>query len=143
MNDPAVAHHTQHANANDAIASIQAVIGVTNSTVATSINYKLNQLQAKTSLTLSNKLKTAAYAIEPQDYFIRVDATAASVDITLPAASTSIGKVFVIKKVDSSANPVILKTSGTDLIDTFLTQELATQGNKITVIANESGWNVV
>lgn len=143
MNDPAVAHHTQHANANDAIRAVETAIGITGSTDANSINYKLSALQARTGVTVSNLLKTANYAIGAQDYFIRVDASAAEVEITLPPVLISVGRVYIVKKVDASANSVVVKTTGAELIDSFLTQPLLLQHDKITVVSNGTSWNII
>lgn len=143
MNDPAVAHHIQHANANDAIRAVETAIGITGSTDATSINYKISALQARTGVTVSNVLKTANYALDAQDYFVRVDAGAAEVEILLPPALSSLGRVYIIKKVDNSANNVVVKTTGAELIDSFLTQPLLLQHDKITVVSNGTGWNII
>ena len=143
MNDPAVAHHTQHANVNDALEAVETVIGITGSADVNSINYKVAALQGKTSVTASNLLKTADYSIGQQDYFIRVDATSAIVEITLPPALASLGKIFIIKKVDASINEVLVKTTGAELIDSFLTQTLPLQQDKITVISNGISWNII
>lgn len=40
--DTMVAHATQHADANDAIEALEAAVGVTNSAVATSLQYRVN-----------------------------------------------------------------------------------------------------
>jgi hypothetical protein len=47
MSDPGVAHHRQHANANDAIVQIQRKIGTDSSTDPLSIDSKLTQLQLR------------------------------------------------------------------------------------------------
>ena len=143
MNDPAVAHHTQHANVNDAIEAVETAIGITGSADVNSINYKVAVLQAKTSVTVSNLLKTANYSIGQQDYFIRVDATSDIVEITLPPVLASVGKVFIVKKVDASVNDVVIKTTGAELIDSFLTQTLPLQHDKITIVSNGISWNII
>ena len=42
-NDELVGHAAQHANANDAIEALENVVGVTGSTDANSLTYKLNE----------------------------------------------------------------------------------------------------
>lgn len=46
-----------------------------------------------------------------------VDATSGSLTMTLPTAASSTGKVFYIKKIDSSANSVIIDGAGAETID--------------------------
>ena len=48
-NDELVGHAAQHANANDAIEALENVVGVTGSTDANSLTYKLNTLQTTVS----------------------------------------------------------------------------------------------
>jgi hypothetical protein len=47
LNDPAVAHHKQHSNANDAIEAIQNKVGINDSTDITSLDYKVRSLQVR------------------------------------------------------------------------------------------------
>ena len=56
-------HATQHANANDAIEALQAKVGVDSSAVATSLDYKVAQLElGSTVYTISDG---AAFEIDP------------------------------------------------------------------------------
>ena len=48
-NDELVGHAAQHANANDAIEALETVVGVTNSTDANSLTYKISELQSTVS----------------------------------------------------------------------------------------------
>lgn len=45
LGDPGVVHHEQHANSNDAIEAIQAKLGADNSSVVTSIDYRVRSLE--------------------------------------------------------------------------------------------------
>lgn len=44
LNSPS--HSTQHANANDAIEALQAKVGVDNSNVTTSLDYKIRNIES-------------------------------------------------------------------------------------------------
>jgi len=65
--------------------------------------------------------KTANYTVLTTDWAntntltITVDASAGAVTITLPAASTTAGKIINIKKMDSSANTVTVNGGGTNI----------------------------
>jgi hypothetical protein len=72
--------------------------------------------------------KTASFTASDA-YFYPVDATAGSVVVTLPPASTTMGKKYVIKKVDSTANTVVITadTGLPDLIDGVASKTISTQ----------------
>jgi uncharacterized membrane protein len=78
---------------------------------------------------------TAAYTVEDDYYYIRVDATAGAVTVTLPVASKKLGRSILIKKVDSSGNAVTVSRQGTDTIEGSNTVSLAAQWNKTLVVA--------
>lgn len=59
---------------------------------------------------------TADYTIQPNDCFIRCDATNGPISVFLPAASGS-GRPLQISKRDASANAVTIKALGNDLIN--------------------------
>lgn len=46
MNDTLVPHDLQHTNINDAMAAVQAALGITGSVLSTSVQYKLAQKQS-------------------------------------------------------------------------------------------------
>lgn len=87
----------------------------------------LTVLGTSNTATVSNKTfnglkfavasKTADYTATASDVVILVDATAGAVTITLPAASTSIGTLLRIKKVDASINGVAIVAGGADTIE--------------------------
>lgn len=49
--DVGVEHHIQHSNANDAIEALEAKVGVDNSEVTTSLDYKVRNKQQKIQIT--------------------------------------------------------------------------------------------
>ena len=65
---------------------------------------------------------------------ILVDASGGAVTITLPPITRD-GKVFDIKKVDSSANAVTVDGDGTEPIDDGLTAVLTAQYEDISIMA--------
>ncbi len=66
-------------------------------------------------------------------YFYPVDATAGAVNVTLPKCTLSLGKKYVIKKTDASANTVTIlaDTSTPDLIDGAASKILTNQYDTI------------
>lgn len=71
--------------------------------------------------------------IASNDYFYPVDATAGAITVTLPKASVSLGKKYVIKKTDASANAVtiVANTDTPDLIDGAASKTLTSQYDTI------------
>lgn len=84
--------------------------------------------------------KTADYTATASDYMIVVDASGGDVTITLPTASTVYRREYVIKKIDSSANSVIIASSS--LIDGASSFTIYSQYYSIKVKSDSSTWHV-
>lgn len=89
-----------------------------------------------TSVSINTTLTTAHYTL-------RVDASGGSRTITLPLASSVTGRIFVIKKIDSTGNTVVLDANGSELIDGQANQTLASQYAGLTVQSNGTGWDIL
>lgn len=89
--------------------------------------------------------KTANYIATETDEFIAVDATGGAVTIALPAvASTRVGKVYTVKKVDSSGNAASINPNGSETIDgSATTLDITTQWAALTIINTGSAWLIV
>jgi hypothetical protein len=77
------------------------------------------------------------------DHTKLVDATGSAVTIDLPAAAGCVGRIYVIKKIDSSINAVTVDASGGELIDGATTYSLATQNKYVSIQSNGSAWYVI
>lgn len=75
----------------------------------------------------ATNLTATALTLDKAHHVILSDATAGAVTLTLPDAASVEGKVFVIKKVDATANTVTIAAAGTDLIDGVATKVIAAQ----------------
>lgn len=84
--------------------------------------------------------KSANYTATSSDSVLLCDATSASFTITLPAAASSSGKTFTIKKTDSSANTVTIDANASETIDGALTQIIAAQYNSVSILCDGSQW---
>ena len=69
--------------------------------------------------------KTSSYTATENDHTILVNATSAAVTIRLPR--TAKARVYVVKKIDSSANAVTIDPEGSQTIDGATTLVLSTQ----------------
>jgi len=71
------------------------------------------------------------------------DATAGNITITLPTATPAIsGRLYNIKKVDASANTVIIAPT-TSTIDGLASKTITVQWNNICVVTDGNQWYIV
>ena len=87
--------------------------------------------------------KTANYTALQSDDVILGDATSGAITITLPTAVGFSGKVFNIKKTDSSINSVTIATTSSQTIDGALTAPLISQYQSLTLVSNGTNWSVL
>ena len=112
-------------------------------------NVTLNGVVNVTSLVLNGSFasalntKSTSATLTVADSTVLADANAAPVTITLPLATNSSGRVYNIKKVDSTANKVTVAVSGSDSIDGNSTLILFSQYQFIVLVSNgTNGWVV-
>lgn len=87
--------------------------------------------------------KSANYTATSADHTILVDASGAARTITLPAASGASGRIYVIKKTDSSANTVTIDANASETIDGALTQVISTQYVALMIQCNGTSWWII
>jgi hypothetical protein len=83
--------------------------------------------------------KTADYVATLEDETLLVDATAGDVDITLPPAASSQGKILRVKKMDGSANVVNIIGTIDGATDDVLDQQYAA----LTMLSIGSEWSIL
>jgi len=71
---------------------------------------------------------------------VLADATVGAITITLPTAVGISGSLYMIKKIDSSANAVTVDANGSQTIDGILTEVLQRQWDKVSVQSNGANW---
>lgn len=71
---------------------------------------------------------------------VKVDASGGAVVITLPAAAGAAGRLYYIKKTDSSANTVTVDGNGAETIDGNATLVLYNQNNAVCVQSDGTNW---
>jgi hypothetical protein len=87
--------------------------------------------------------KTTSYTATAEDYTIRCNAVGASMTVNLPAAASSTGLIYNIKKVDSSANFVRIDGNASELVEDATTQDLLRQGENLMIHCNGTSWDVL
>ena len=86
--------------------------------------------------------KSAGYTMSLTDFMVTVDATGAAVTITLPAASGNAGLTYVIKKIDSSVNNVVIDGNAAETIDGVATVSLSAQYEAKMIVCDGTNWFV-
>jgi hypothetical protein len=100
-------------------------------------------MDVRGSVSKAFSVKTANYTLTDLDYSLFVNANSGSITISLPAASTCAGRVYIVKKIDSSSNNVVLDADGSELIDSISSFTLIVQNQSVTVQSDGSGWWII
>jgi hypothetical protein len=89
---------------------------------------------------------TANYKMAATDFGVLANASSKAFKVTLPPASTANGMLVFVNKIDSSANVVTVKTSGTDKIEGKASEKLSKEYAGMTLIADGNtpgNWYIV
>lgn len=104
---------------------------------ATRLTSASTRFTTNTSLTGTTTLTVSSNTVQ------KGDASGGAFTVTLPAASLS-GRIFIIKKADSSGNAITISRAGSDTIDGATSYSLSAQYQSVTLIADGgTGWMVV
>lgn len=87
--------------------------------------------------------KTATYTALDTDHVILCDASTGAFTITLPASAGRTGRMYYIKKIDSSDNPVTIDPNASELLDGGLTAVLTSQYISLTIVCDGSNWHIL
>jgi len=95
------------------------------------------------SLAIPTIAKTANYTVTVSDHIILADASSTAFIVTLPAASGVAGRMYHIKKTDSSANAVTVDGNASETIDGGTTATIAAQFESIQIVCDGSNWHII
>lgn len=93
--------------------------------------------------------KTADYTADPADEMILVDATSGNVVVTLTASPGAIRNArrlaprLTIKRIDDSANTVMISQNASETIDGETSQTLASQYDALTLVTDLTNWHII
>jgi hypothetical protein len=87
--------------------------------------------------------KTADYTVQSQDYIIFASAAIANVNITLPSAVGLEGKQYIIKKVDTTRNEVVVLTVNSETIDNESSLVIKTPMASLYVVSDNINWWII
>jgi hypothetical protein len=86
---------------------------------------------------------TTTYTALATDSIILCNATTAAFTVSLPTAVGITGRVYTIKKTDSSAHAVTVDPNGSQTIDGQLTFPLAFQYEYIAIVSDGANWQII
>lgn len=109
-----------------------------------SIAYLLNMRALPAALpTLAISTKTGAYTLVDGDHIILADANSAGFTLTLPTAVGRAGLVFHVKKVDATANAVVIDGNGSETIDGATTRSITIQHETVSIVSDGANWHIL
>ncbi len=73
---------------------------------------------------------------------VKCDATSGTITVTLPAAASSSGTGYYIKKIDSTRNTVTIDANADELIDDGVTAVIKLQQESVLVVCDGTSWSV-
>jgi hypothetical protein len=86
---------------------------------------------------------TADENVALTDGTILVDATSGDVTLTLPTALNAESMIYNFKKIDASANQMIVDGNGSETIDGALNKSITTQWESFSIQSNGTAWYIL
>ncbi len=92
--------------------------------------------------TLAQTTKSTSYTATSSDYAIYCIGGSSGITITLPAAVSNSGRIYVIKKIDSGVGKITIDGNASETIDGALTWLLTLQYESVTIQCDGSNWYI-
>jgi hypothetical protein len=105
--------------------------------------YRFTIAQLRASFLLATDTATTTKTLVMTDGVVLADASGGAFTITLPPASTSLNKVFKIKKIDTTLNKITIDPNSSELIDGLSEVKLGTYLQCFEIVCNGTGWFIV
>jgi hypothetical protein len=102
-----------------------------------------SKLHVAGSISTAITRKTANYTLTNADNIVICDASAGAFTISLPSAVGIAGRMYTIKKVDSSPNAVTVAPPPGQTIDGAASYVLSAQWKYVTVVSDGSNWFII
>ncbi len=84
--------------------------------------------------------KTANFTFSVTESFVTCDATSGTVTGTLPAASGIAGRMYTLKKIDSSTNACVIEGNASETVDGAANTSVTRQWDAVTVLSNNTNF---
>jgi len=89
------------------------------------------------------RLMTSNSVVSLRDSVILADAATGTFSVALPVVTLAEGRVYHIKKIDSSGNAVHIDGDGSDEVDGSSTHALTSQYDAAAVISDSTQWFII
>lgn len=86
---------------------------------------------------------TSATTLTSSHHTVLANAGVGGFTITLPAAASVVGRIYVIKKIDTSGNVVVVDGAGAETIDGIAIYSLSTAFESVTIQSNGTAWFIL
>ena len=102
-------------------------------------------IQCNGSFATRSDTYTADITVGQTNSVIRIDASGGNRTVTFPTASGCTGRIYIVKKIDSSSNTVSIAANGTEAIDglTSTPKVIAAQNASFTFQSNGTSWDII
>jgi len=100
-------------------------------------------LDGSVTASIPTRAITATGDLTRDDGGALVNASSGAVTVNLPGAAGVAGRIFYVKKTDSSPNHVTIDPNSTETIDGNLTVTLTYQHAAVALLSDGSNWNIV
>ena len=101
------------------------------------------KLSVTGSMSLPIEAISATDTLDDTNHTILVNAAGGVKTVNLPAASGATGKIFIIKKTDSSSNNVTIDPNASETIDGSSTFAFNAQYRAVTIQCDGSNWHII
>jgi hypothetical protein len=81
-----------------------------------------------------------SHIINNRQYTLICSASTSALTLNLPAASSNIGRIYTIKKIDNSLSAIIVDGNLSETIDGVITAGLTSQYSGMTIQSNGQQW---
>ena len=111
-------------------------VGIGNSAPGSTLDIIGSVSMKITTITTSTTLSDAYYTV-------LCDATSGAIIVTLPSAAGILGRIYNIKKIDSSTNTITITTTNSQTIDGSTTRLINIRYETITIQSDGANWYII
>ena len=108
-------------------------VGVNNSTPGSG-------LHVNSSFATAIAAKSSDYTLTGADHTILIDCSSGNVTLTLPTAVGCAGRIYMIKRIDDTANAANINSNGSEEIEGSTNSASVTAMGSIVIQSDNSGW---
>jgi hypothetical protein len=127
---------TIESNGNDLLLNGSRYIGLHKNSPTSKIHSGGSEAKALVTLGASTTLNDT-------NYTVLINSTLGSIVVALPSALTCTGRIYVLKRIDSSVNSININPFGSETIDGSTLYPLPNQYDAITIQSDGTNWSII